>query len=150
MVDELDESMENQPYYSKCIISYFGCLFNKLEKALNNRKESEKNHFDDVKDGVKNYIPEINTSLEKFNEWDELLYIKEKPIETERFRLSKTIKKDYKDCKILFEIFGFLFCLIHLIGIQAYIILLKSIFDEIVEDIKLTFTNSPRKYYFFE
>ena len=144
------EDLKDFPCYLKCIFGVFFKLINKIEDASKDRIKIEKNHFDDVKDGVKNYIPETNTSLEKFNEWDELLYLKEIPIEIERFRISKTIKIGCKDFKFLFGIFGFFFCLIHLIGIQAYIIFLKSIYDEIVEDIKLTFTNSPRKYYFFE
>ena len=97
MDEDIDKELDELPSYLKCILRFFEKLVNKIVKSLKKRKEIEKNHFENIKNGVKNYIPEINTSLEKFNEWDELLYLKEIPIETERFRISKTIKIGCKD-----------------------------------------------------
>ena len=43
-----------------------------------------------------------------------------------------------------------LFCIIQLIGVQASIIILNSIFNEIVDEFKLWLSNTPRKYSFYE
>ncbi len=127
-----------------------GNCFEKCEKAYNEKIKSKEKDFEDVKNGVEIYTGKINHSLHNFNDWDELLNLKGKTKEIETLKELKTIKKSCKDNKILLAFIGFIFCLVHLIGIQAYIILNNSLYSEIVEDIKLSCMDSRRQYYFFE
>ena len=55
-----------------------------------------------------------------------------------------------KGCIIFFFICGLLFCFCHLIGVQAGIIILNALFKEIIDEIKLSLNDTPRKYNFYE
>ena len=92
----------------------------------------------------------INKAIAKFGDWDELMNIKEQSPEDLQLRRSKTIQKDLKEKKGWFIVFGIIFCLIQLTGVQAGIIILNSLFSEIVEEITLWLNETPRVYNFYE
>ena len=102
-------------------------------------------HFSDIKNGLKETMININKTLENIKDWDELINLKEESIEDIIIRRTKTIKNDYSECECIFIFFGMLFCIIQLIGVQASIIILNSIFNEIVDEFKLWLSNTPRK-----
>ena len=107
-------------------------------------------HFSDIKNGLKESMININKTLENIKDWDELINLKEESIEDIIIRRTKTIKNDYSECECIFIFFGMFFCIIQLIGVQASIIILNSIFNEIVDEFKLWLSNTPRKYSFYE
>ena len=111
----------------------------------------ENKHFYDIKAGLKESMLSINKTLDDIKSWDELINLKEESIEDEVIKRTKTIKNSCSNsCKDLCIFFGILSVIIQLITIQEYIIILNSLFDEIVEEFKLWLSNSQRKYNFFE
>ena len=103
-------------------------LFNKCDKAYAKRKIEEQNYYDTIKIGLNKSMLKIEERLSKINNWDELMNLDEEPDENLLLR-SKTIKQEHKENKICFYIFGLFFCLIQLIGVQAGIIILNSLFS---------------------
>ena len=64
---------------------------------------------------------------------------------------TKTIKNNYSTCTLKICIFfGALSCIAQLICVQGCIIILNSLFDEIVEEFKLWFNNTQRLHNFYE
>ena len=61
-----------------------------------------------------------------------------------------SIKEEFNKKKKLFDIFRVFFCLLQLIGVQTNIIILNSLFSEIVEELKLWISNTHRSYNFYE
>ena len=122
----------------------------KCEKIYADRITEEKSHYDNIKIGLPKSMSDIDKSLEEIKNWDELMNIEEKSSEETLLLRSKTIKAEKKGKKCCFFVFGLIFCLIHLIGVQAGIIILNSLFGEIVEEFKLWLSNTPREYNFYE
>ena len=61
------------------------------------------------------------------------------------------IKEDYSDCALYICIFfGIISSILQLICVQGCIIILNSLFDEIVEEFKLWFNNTQREHNFYE
>ena len=112
---------------------------------------AENKHFYDIKTGLKEYMININQTLDNIKNWDELINLKEESIEDNIIKKTKTIKKDYSDCGLCLSIFcGILSVLFQLITVQGCIIILNSLFDEIVEEFKLWFNQTQRIYNFYE
>ena len=65
---------------------------------------------------------------------------------------SKLCKKCNKSfcCLLTCFICGWIFCLIQLIGVQAGIIILNALFNEIVDEFKFLASDSPKEYNFYE
>ena len=108
-------------------------------------------YFNDIQKGLKESFFHFNKTLDHINNWDELINLKEESIEEITIKRTKTIKEGYTCCKkFLFLQCGVFFVIIQLIGVQASIIILNSLFNEIVDEFKLWFNNTPREYSFYE
>ena len=119
---------------------------NAKEKA-----EKENQQFSDVKDGLKNSIESIKQTLANIKDWDELMNLKEESIEYSIIKNTKKIKEDYSTCSLyIYIFFGAINCILQLICVQGCIIILNSLFDEIVEEFKLWFNNIQREHNFYE
>ena len=115
------------------------------------RKAIDMNHFYDVQSGLKESMININKTLDDINNWEELINLKEESIEDIKIKKTKTIKSDYSSCKKKLSIFcGVVFCIIQLIGVQSSIIILNSLFNEIIEELKLWLNKTPREHNFYE
>ena len=111
----------------------------------------ENKHFYDIKAGLKESMVNINKTLDNIKNWDELINLKEESIEDNIIKRSKTIKRNYSDCCQYLCIFcGALSVLFQLITVQGCIIILNSLFDEIVEEFKLWLNNTQREHNFYE
>ena len=111
----------------------------------------ENKHFYDIKAGLKESMININKTLDNIKNWDELINLKEESIEDNIIKRSKTIKRNYSDCCQYLCIFcGALSVLFQLITVQGCIIILNSLFDEIVEEFKLWLNNTKRVHNFYE
>ena len=127
-----------------CIIS------KKCEKSYRERKRHEMQHYLDIQKGLRESMVNIQKTLNNIDNWDELLNLKEESLEDKQLMKSKTIKTNCYNCLCWFELIGIIFCIIHLIGVQASIIILNSLFSEIVEEFKLWLNNTPREYNFYK
>lgn len=107
-------------------------------------------HFQDIRKGLTESMNNINETLHKIENWDELLSIKEESLEEIKSLQETKIKPEFEKTKNIFDFFGFLFCAIHLIGVQACIIILNSLFNEIVEEFKLMSIGLPRENNFYQ
>ena len=93
----------------------------------------------------------IGHSLNYFDNWDELLSLKDdEQAEEKKLERTKTYKQNCNIVKFYFDLFGIIFCLLHLIGVQAFIIILNALFSEIVDEFKLLANSTQREYNFYE
>ena len=128
-----------------------GILFDKCDKAYKERKLDEMKHFLFIQKGLKESMTNIGHSLNYFNNWDELLSLKEEESpEEKKLKRTKTLKSGYFFHRCYFSLFGIIFSLLHLIGVQAFIIILNALFSEIVDEFKLWANSTPREYNFYE
>ena len=129
-----------------------GGILEKFEKSSKKRKLDEMQHFYAVKKGFKESMLNINQTLNDFENWDELLNLEEESEEDKKLNRAKTVKNEYTkfSIKFIFDWIGTAFCLVHLIGVQASIIILNALFSEIVDEFKLWANNTPREYNFYE
>ena len=129
-----------------------GGILEKFEKSSKKRKLDEMQHFYAVKKGFKESMLNINQTLNDFENWDELLNLEEESEEDKKITRAKTVKNEYTkfSIKFIFDWIGAAFCLVHLIGVQASIIILNALFSEIVDEFKLWANNTPRVYNFYE
>ena len=137
------------------MLTDFGNLFTIiLLNLMGNSKDTileENKHFYDIKTGLKESMLSINKTLDDIKSWEELINLKEESLEDAVIKRTKTIKNSYSDCcKDLCIFFGILSVIIQLITVQEYIIILNSLFDEIVEEFKLWFNNTQREHNFYE
>ena len=130
---------------SKCCKSLFYCII----KAYKDRISEESKHYDKVKVGIKESIKNIDEKLSKIENWDALINTDEDYEENKLLR-NQTITGKYKEKKCPFYICGILFCLSQLVGVQAGIIILNSLFSEIIEDFKIRINNNQREYSFYQ
>ena len=129
-----------------------GGLFDIYEKSYNKRKSNEAKNFQKIKTGLKEYMLNAYKTLNEIKDWDELMNLKEEPSENQELSKTKTIKEEYKEPKKkkYYEFLGLIFCIFHLIGVQASIIFLNSLFSEIVDEYDLLIRKTPREYNFYE
>ena len=125
-------------------------LLKKCEKAYKERILEENNHFLTIKKGLRESMNNIDKAMENIESWDELMNIKEESLKDINLIRNKTIKAEYKQNKYLFGILGFSFCVLQLIGVQAGIIILNSLFSEIADEFALMTNKTPRRYNFYE
>ena len=121
--------------YNNYIIKIMG---NDEETILNENK-----NFYDIKTGLKESMVNINKTLDDIKSWDELINLKEESIEDKIIKKTKTIKEGYSDCSFCLSIFcGIISVLFQLIIVQGCIIILNSVFVEIVDEFKLWLNNT--------
>ena len=127
---------------------------NDLDKKFidldNDRKEKEKHNFENIRNGLENSTNNINNALKSIKDWDELMALKIESDEENDQEEEKSFKDQCLNNIFIFIIFGILFCFINLIGVQASIIILNSLFNEIVEEFKLWINGTPRKFNFYQ
>ena len=123
------------------------CLKEKFKKSYNNRKLEEMKHFYDINKGLKESYLNFNKTLDNIKDWDELLNLNEDSLEKTE---TNELKQNYKKCINFFDIFGVIFCILQLIVVQSSIIIINSIFNEIVEEFKLMINNTSREHNFYE
>ena len=140
------------------------------------RRNKEADKFIVMKTGLNKSLMELNNNIENINDWESLFGNEEQEKEDiisdnniskkqkcfhDCFKLMESNCEKYKDsvcCFILYPILkiitpficGFIFCIIHLIGIQEGIIILNALYNEIIEEIKFRTRNKPRENNFFE
>ena len=129
-----------------------GGLFDLCNKSYKKRKLNEVRNFQNIKRGLKEYMFNVNRTLNEIEDWEELMSLKEEQTENKKLAKTKTIKEEYKDRKKkkYYEFLGIFFCIFHLIGVQASIIILNSLFSEIVDEFELWINKTPREYNFYE
>jgi len=125
------------------------CIIKKCEESYKKRKNNEKQHFKDIQKGLNDSMIKFKEIFNEINNWDELLNLKDESLKKEKFN-SQTIKNNCKNKYSLFEKFGLIFCLFHLIGIQESIIIINSLFGELVEELQLMINGTPREYDFYQ
>ena len=126
-----------------------GILLNLYTKCLNSyksRKFEEMRNFYNIKNGLNVSMYKINETLDDIENWEELLNLEEESVENK----NKSIKKECKNCISITGLFGIIFCLLHLFGIQEGIIILNALFEEIVDEMLLLVKDTPRQYNFYE
>ena len=134
----------------ECILKSLIYLYGKCLKSYKERKIEEDNHFLNIQTGLKNSMDNIEKALIDTKNWEELMNIKEEYPEENKLMRNKIIKPELKTKKNRFDFIGLIFCLFHLIGVQEGIIILNSLFSEIVDEFKLLINKTPRKYNFYE
>ena len=129
-----------------------GSLLKICNKSYEKRKKNELQHFQNIQKGLKEYMSNFNKAIDEIEDWDELLNLKEENIDNIKLMKTKTIKYEYKDRKKkkYYEHLGLVFCIFHLVGIQAAIIVLNSLYSEIVDEFELRLNKTPREYNFYE
>ena len=108
--------------------------------------EEDEIHYNNVKEGLEETMINIYETVIKAHNWNNLLTLKEEPSE---YKGKMGTDKSYS-CFCIFYLFGFVFCIIQLMCVQMSIIILNSLFDEIVEEFKLWLNKTPRNYNFFD
>ena len=128
-----------------------GILFDKWEKASKERKLDEMQHFLYIQKGLKESMANISHSLNCFDNWDELLSLKEdESADEKKLKRTKTYKHKCDTFKFYFDLFGIIFTLFHLIWVQAFIIILNALFSEIVDEFKLLANSTSKDFNFYE
>ena len=138
---------------------YFNSLKIGLQKSISDINDT-------IKD-IKNYDELINLHSEgiileeikepkKDKRKDKIIQKQKNPYERPQYKdfytfWSETCNEFYnsKCCFTFSFICGFIFCIIQLIGVQEGIIILNALFNEIVDEIKLT-RNIPKEYDFYQ
>ena len=121
-------------------------LNEKFKNSYNKRKFDEIKHFHDINKGLRETYLNINNTLDNINDWDELLNLNDEEQKLENIK----VKENFQKCKCLFDFFGVIFCVLQLIIVQSNIIILNSLFNEIVEEFKLMIKKTSREYNFYE
>lgn len=153
-----------------------GCICKCHEKCKNKymkKEDQAQKDFEKVKKEINESMINIHETLEGIKDWDSFFHSNEKIwFDDEKIKLNKIDIDSPKynkisylkllcsyNCEkimesrcvlIFFFICGIFSCLIQLIGVQAGIIIINSIFKEIVDEIKLLSRDIPRKYNFYE
>ena len=117
--------------------------------------QNDKENKDDprlvkVKNGLVDSVVYINETLKNIKDWDELMDLKKESKEENEENEEKSIEEPCIDNIFIFISFGVVFCIINLIGVQTSIIILNSLFNELVEEFKLWLNGTPRKYNFYQ
>ena len=131
-----------------CCITFHDKCWKKYKK----RQDDELKNFSEMKKGFNTSLSEIKNTMEEIKDWDSLLNPKYKS-EKVNINISQSsayIPSKVKICNILYLIYGLFFCLINFIGVQIGLIIINSIFKEIVDELKFYLKSIPRKYNFYE
>jgi len=129
---------------------FVGAVYDFCDHSIQNRRNKENLQLLLIQREVYNSMNDINKTLKDIKNWDELVNIKEESHEENELIQNKTYNPDLKTKKCFFDLLGLIFCFFHLIGIQAGIIILNSLFSEIVDEFKLLAKKTPRKNNFYE
>ena len=129
---------------------FVGAVYNFCGHSIQNRRNKENLQLLLIQREVCNSMNDINKTLKDIKNWDELVNIKEESHEENELIQNKTYNPDLKTKKCFFDLLGLIFCFFHLIGIQAGIIILNSLFSEIADEFKLLAKKTPRKNNFYE
>ena len=127
----------------------YDCLkncFNELEKNEKERKDEIKIFFD-IKTNLNDNFNNISNQIFKVRNFEEFFELN---LEKEEYLLifdeSYSIYFKY----ISFYIFGFLYSIIQLIGVQEMIIILNSLLNELIDELKIAILKTSREYNFYE
>ena len=122
---------------------------NSEERSLK-EKQIKKKNFDEIKKNLLKHTSEMNAIVNDIEDWDELLNIKEESSD-EKPKIENSNSEKNSQCELFFiHIFGFLFCILQLISVQSSIILIKAIFNQIIEGILFHNLKKPRGNNFYE
>ena len=129
-----------------------GKILDMCDKSYKKRQLNEARNFQNIRRGLKKYMFNVNKTLDEIEDWEELISLKEEPTENKKLMKTKTIKEEYKapKKKNYYEYMGLIFCIFHLVGVQTSIIVLNSLFSEIVDEFELLINKTPREYSFYE
>ena len=129
-----------------------GKILDMCEKSYKKRQLNEARNFQNIRKGLKKYMFNVDKTLDEIEDWEELISLKEEPTENKKLMKTKTIKEEYKapKKKNYYEYMGLIFCIFHLVGVQTSIIVLNSLFSEIVDEFELLINKTPREYSFYE
>ena len=125
-------------------------LITNCEKSFKDRKQEQINNFKTIKEGFKESIKNFDNTLELIQDWDQLMNLKDKDPESQKLMRNKTIKEELKRKADFFLLLGLIFCIVQLMGVQLGIIILEALFSEILDEIKLWVSETPRKHNFYE
>ena len=127
----------------------YDCLkncFNELEKNEKERKDEIKIFFDS-KTNLNDNFNNISNQIFKVRNFEEFFELN---LEKEEYLLifdeSYSIYFKY----VSFYIFGFLYSIIQLIGVQEMIIILNSLLNELIDELKIAILKTSREYNFYE
>ncbi len=140
---ENHESKKSDDDSNDCFINFF----RKFEKT-NDEKDKELKNFIQIKRNLNDDISAISNNFYKINNFDEFLDLNEDLVD----RNNKDLDERYSCSYIVFNIFffGILYSDIHLIGVQEMIIILNSMLNELIDELKLAIAKTPREYNFYE
>ena len=129
-----------------------GKILDMCDKSYKKRQLNEARNFQNIRRGLKKYMFNVDKTLDEIEDWEELISLKEEPTENKKLMKTKTIKEEYKapKKKNYYEYMGLIFCIFHLVGVQTSIIVLNSLFSEIVDEFELLINKTPREYSFYE
>ena len=129
-----------------------GKILDMCDKSYKKRQLNEARNFQNIRRGLKKYMFNVDKTLDEIEDWEELISLKEEPTENKKLMKTKTIKEEYKapKKKNYYEYMGLIFCIFHLVGVQTSIIILNSLFSEIVDEFELLINKTPREYSFYE
>ena len=140
---------DNQTNNPKKSVDSYECLtnfFNKLEKTEEEKNEETKT-FLNIKTNLNDNFNVISNQIIKAQNFEEFFELN---LEKEEYLID--IDKTYSQCalKMLLFLFGILYSIIQLIGVQEMIIILNSLLNELIDELKIAIVKTPREYNFYE
>lgn len=140
---------DNQTNNPKKSVDSYECLtnfFNKLEKTEEEKNEETKT-FLNIKTNLNNNFNVISNQIIKAQNFEEFFELN---LDKEEYLIE--IDKTYSKCSLIifFFIFGILYSIIQLIGVQEMIIILNSLLNELIDELKIAIVKTPREYNFYE
>ena len=154
---ENHELKKSDDYSNECCTNFFrkfekireccNNFFRKFEKT-NDEKDKELKNFIQIKRNLNDDISAISNNFYKINNFDEFLDLNEDIVDINNKYFDERYSCSYIAFNIMF--FGILYSGIHLNGVQEMIIILNSMLNESIDELKLAITKTPREYNFYE
>ena len=140
--DNQTNNSKKPVYTSECLTNFF----NKLEKTEEEKNEETKT-FLNIKTNLNNNFNVISNQIIKAQNFEEFFELN---LDKEEYLID--IDKTYSQCalKMLLFLFGILYSIIQLIGVQEMIIILNSLLNELIDELKIAIVKTPREYNFYE
>ena len=140
--DNQTNNSKKPVYTSECLTNFF----NKLEKTEEEKNEETKT-FLNIKTNLNNNFNVISNQIIKAQNFEEFFELN---LDKEEYLID--IDKTYSQCalKMLLFLFGILYSIIQLIRVQEMIIILNSLLNELIDELKIAIVKTPREYNFYE
>ena len=140
--DNQTNNSKKSVYTSECLTNFF----NKLEKTEEEKNEETKT-FLNIKTNLNNNFNVISNQIIKAQNFEEFFELN---LDKEEYLID--IDKTYSQCalKMLLFLFWILYSIIQLIGVQEMIIILNSLLNELIDELKIAIVKTPREYNFYE